>query len=197
MHTLNVVSAARPKSSQARWIPPGAVYGGPRANRTGDDGTNGHGGHHPRRRGLKDSQAGHASKGPLRPLPTSGWVCCSACHWTRGEEELSGRWLLSSVGRGLNRARARALGRTRVQTLSLAAAPPTRGSTGTSSLLSAPHHPPAHSCTGLTAGGGGSRGWGGRGGVRAFDLGCGQVTFGPTASLGKAYAAQAHWHFRQ
>lgn len=62
-----------------------------------------------------------------------------------------------------------------------------------------PVRPPPPSCTQLhrTDGGGGSRGWGGRGGVRAFDLGCGQVTFGPTASLGKAYAAQAHWHFRQ
>lgn len=45
LHTLNIVSAARPKSSQARWIPPGAVYGGPEltgqetTGRTGMEGT--------------------------------------------------------------------------------------------------------------------------------------------------------------
>ncbi|XP_032987289.1 collagen alpha-1(I) chain-like [Rhinolophus ferrumequinum] len=43
-----------------------------------------------------------------------------------------------------------------------------------------PPPPPAHSCTGRTVG---SRG---AGGVRAFDLGCGQVTFLPTAFPWKA-----------
>lgn len=69
-----------------------------------------------------------ASKGPLRPHPTSGWHCRSS--WTRWGDE----WSNGRVGaccpdgaRAMKQAWARAWGRPRVPTLSLMAAPRTHG----------------------------------------------------------------------
>lgn len=178
MHTLNIVSAARPKSSQAR-------------ERTGQE--------------TRDERAWRVPPQAqvVRGLTLTARARLEGPALTTPHERLGLllRLPLDAVGRGTLGSLAAVLRGPRTEPgpgPGSGSGPDsgpnaqTRRSSSDSRVNGhqlTPVRPPPPSCTQLHRTDCGVR-KGGGGGVGAFDLGCGQVTFRPTAFLGKAYAGQ-------